>query len=152
VSLYDCDENTGGFCCIPGSQKMFVETFSTIQSVREFGNYIPVGDLSPQSHMLRALPQRLVRCRAGDLILWDSRTVHCNTPALVLPTAPIERLLRLVAYVCMTPFDNASSEVIQARRMAVRCVKGRAHLCIHNNTRVQARSDIHTLAQRYSLL
>ena len=30
-------------------------------------------------------PPHLVRCEAGDAVLWDSRTVHCNTPPLLAP-------------------------------------------------------------------
>lgn len=48
---------------------------------------------------------KLVCCSAGDLVLWDSRTVHCNSPALE-PDAQqqaVPDFIRAVAYVCMTP-------------------------------------------------
>jgi len=38
--------------------------------------------LPPNDPLLRSSPPHLVRCRAGDALLWDSRTVHCNTPPL----------------------------------------------------------------------
>lgn len=47
-------------------------------------------------------PVKLV-IEAGDLVLWDSRSIHCNCP----PTSPSSdpnaknRLKRLVAYVCI---------------------------------------------------
>lgn len=49
------------------------------------------------------------------MILWDSRTIHCSTPALVAPTAPTSELLRMAAYVCMTPASWATADVVQAR-------------------------------------
>jgi hypothetical protein len=49
---------------------------------------------------------KLVHCQAGDMILWDSRTVHCNTPATAIEKRhqdePVD-LLRIVAYISMSP-------------------------------------------------
>lgn len=54
----------------------------------------------------------MIKCKAGDLVLWDSRCIHCNTPALVEEDNADEKeiskqpaLLRLVAYVCMSPIS-----------------------------------------------
>lgn len=62
---------------------------------------------------------RLVSAKAGDLVLWDSRTIHANTPALEKPVnRPDDELLRAVSYVCMTPKHLANEAVLQARRNA----------------------------------
>ena len=45
------------------------------------------------------------------MILWDSRTIHCNCPSLVasLPSEiPSINLLRVVGYLCMTPTEYVS--------------------------------------------
>ena len=62
---------------------------------------------------------KLVHCQPGDLIIWDSRTIHCNTPA----TAPDERtvdepveLLRIVAYVCMAPVSFVPADQLEEFR------------------------------------
>jgi len=74
----------------------------------------------------------LVGAKAGDLLLWDSRTVHCNSPALTIdehfqkhPYNPEETqksgpwdIIRLVAYICMLPFSHATSGVIEQRKSA----------------------------------
>jgi len=41
--------------------------------------------------------------------MWDSRTVHCNHPAIPVSNFVSEpvRLRRLVAYICMTPTASA---------------------------------------------
>jgi hypothetical protein len=54
-------------------------------------------------------------------VLWDSRTIHCNHPAFVEPSSDNvadDRLIRLVGYVCMTPFECATPEVIEKRCQA----------------------------------
>jgi len=42
---------------------------------------IPPGDSVLQT------PGKILLCEAGDLCLWDSRTVHCNSPGRRLPEA-----------------------------------------------------------------
>lgn len=37
-----------------------------------------------------------VNTKAGDFILWDSRTFHCNT-------VPRVKTLRICTYICMLP-------------------------------------------------
>ena len=75
VSLYDANEMTGGLCVIPGSHQAF-EAVSARQSQTPM-DFVPVrkGDAILKNG------GKLVCCKAGDLIVWDSRTVHCNTPA-----------------------------------------------------------------------
>ena len=85
----------------------------------------------------------MVCCMAGDLIVWDSRLVHCNTPASPkavdsflkqqqqqacstnarLPKVSHgeptpEELIRMVGYICMVPAARANDNVIQSRVMA----------------------------------
>ena len=68
-------------------------------------------------------------CPFADLLLWDSRTVHCNTPALSqahffsLPeeerlqqaAAQPRDLIRLCSYVCMVPRSHATPEELRTK-------------------------------------
>ena len=103
---------------------------------------------------------------AGDLVVWDSRVVHCSngaatdmqprhargrvwssTPAEELPQvlaarglpdgAPQPSLLRLVAYVAMVPRAKASARQLEQRRDAVR----RGHSGGHDPLRTRSRSE-----------
>mmetsp|Transcript_5229 Transcript_5229/g.8056 ORF Transcript_5229/g.8056 Transcript_5229/m.8056 type:complete len:351 (-) Transcript_5229:175-1227(-) len=109
VTLYDATEATGGFCAIPKSHLCHDELVNEAASNDK--NFVRV------PHDFAALngPQHLITCKAGDMILWDSRTIHCNTPAITPPTTPENELLRMVGYVCMTPSSKASKEVIENR-------------------------------------
>jgi hypothetical protein len=65
----------------------------------------------------------------ADLLLWDSRTVHCNTPALSqhhffsLPAderlrqaaAQPRELIRLCSYVCMVPRSHATRDELRSK-------------------------------------
>lgn len=108
ISLTDTDGTTGGFCCIPGSHKHHDEL---IDGCKHDGNFFKV----PAGFSGLLDQQVIPKCKAGDMILWDSRTIHCSTPAIVKPTSPADSLLRVASYVCMTPRSLVSEEVIEAR-------------------------------------
>ena len=112
VTLFDANETTGGLTVIPGSHKHFKDVISDFATGD--GDFVPL----PPSVPILNLPKRLVRARAGDLLLWDSRTLHCNSPAVSPPTADPAELLRAVSYVCMTPKSWASEETLALRRQA----------------------------------
>eukprot|EP00128_Syssomonas_multiformis_P001051 Colp12_sorted_trinity150504_noHs@12447 len=110
VALYDGDETTGGLVVVPGSHKHF----TTIDTVRktDFVNVPATQDI-----WLKLNRPRMVKCKAGDLILWDSRTIHCNMPAPVEKVKPEDEsweLLRAVCYVCMTPITKADPKELDS--------------------------------------
>lgn len=46
-----------------------------------------------------------INCKAGDFVIWDSQTFHCNTPALKCEDKFPLRVERIVAYINMIPYD-----------------------------------------------
>ena len=124
LSLYDVDACTGGLCVISGSHLKHDEVMSYAGVTRN--DFVPIPQNDP---LLRH--SRLVTCKAGDLCLWDSRTVHCNTPCVEQPTEeagyPHDEPLRAVVYCCMTPRTRASKETLRARRVAFLARVGSTH-------------------------
>eukprot|EP00592_Proboscia_alata_P024535 CAMPEP_0194448020 /NCGR_PEP_ID=MMETSP0176-20130528/129335_1 /TAXON_ID=216777 /ORGANISM="Proboscia alata, Strain PI-D3" /LENGTH=325 /DNA_ID=CAMNT_0039274945 /DNA_START=1048 /DNA_END=2025 /DNA_ORIENTATION=- len=139
VTLHKSDEQSGGLVVIPGSHKEFV-------GVSERNAHKPPRELTKDDDPCALLDfvniaegdpvisngGSLVCAEAGDLIVWDSRTVHCNSPALaqcesveddelLSPkiTSKIEEhwdLIRMVGYICMTPhFLGATNDVLDKR-------------------------------------
>ncbi|CAF1356570.1 unnamed protein product, partial [Didymodactylos carnosus] len=104
----------------------FSELQSLVSANDRHGNYVAI----PSEHpLLKQLNARLVKCKAGDLVVWDSRCIHCNTPALdnndkmgekasSLTDAESPRLLRIVAYVCMSPTGMVTFDKLEEFRMA----------------------------------
>jgi hypothetical protein len=95
---------------VPQSHKHFRKLQSLVRTNKQGANYVGV----PKNHPLsKQLESRLVKCKAGDLVVFDSRCMHCNTPALdsndeikqvtSLNEVNCPSLLRIVAYVCMSP-------------------------------------------------
>ena len=117
VSYTAASSMTGGLCVLAGSHKKFTEMCLRNELAYMEGNYLKADDeiLNDPSFQ-----KRLVCCEAGDLIIWDSRTVHCNTPGKESESLKQDpsKILRACAYVCMTPLSFASSETLASRRLA----------------------------------
>ncbi|CAF1076364.1 unnamed protein product [Rotaria sordida] len=102
VSLTDQNEKTGGLIVVPYSHLRFAQLTQLGHRLKDF-------IMIPRDHPIldrgRAIG-KFIQCQAGDLVLWDSRLIHCNSPAFSIEerheNEPID-LLRIVAYVCMIP-------------------------------------------------
>lgn len=79
VTLCDVTEDTGGLVVVPGSHKQHTALCKRVKISRAVGDFLPVPRDDP---LLAAGTALLVCAKAGDLVVWDSRTIHCNTPAL----------------------------------------------------------------------
>lgn len=136
VALTDATPATGGLCVIPGSHTTHEDLMAYAATNDRDHVRVPSPDINPLCRH-----PKLVRCLAGDLVLWDSRTVHCNTPALAdaleAPSADdaehppaarrSDQLLRVAAYVCMLPASTLSAEARDRRRLAFAARIGTTH-------------------------
>ena len=66
-----------------------------------------------------------VRCPAGSLVLWDSRTVHCGVePEKGRRNAAAQRC---VVYVCMQPRARATPAALRKKRAALEALRMTSH-------------------------
>ncbi len=79
VTYYDVTERTGGLCLFPGSQSEHDTLCSRCPSADTKRDFVYLETTDPIITENQAI---LPLAKAGDLILWDSRVVHCNTPGL----------------------------------------------------------------------
>lgn len=105
LALTDTAEDQGGFQCVPASFRQFYEIVETLTD-EERAKRRP--DLEARG--LKAEP---VPCKAGDLIIWDSRLLHGN--GLNRSNRP-----RLAQYVSMNPLGlrRAGREGYRERAIA----------------------------------
>jgi len=93
----------GGLVVIPKSHLIFNDIFRNHQFASG-KDFVRLSHKNiPELWNANCKPTKLI-VAPGDFVMWDSRTVHCNHPALILEKKPNPPVLRrLVAYVCMTP-------------------------------------------------
>lgn len=120
LNLISSGETDGGLVLVPKSHRFFSSITEKL-AIKAKRDFIPI----PSDEMMQVAIKRyglrpIKLClEPGDLALWDSRTIHCNTPPTSLENEIPTQLRRAVAYVCMTPKSKASSTVLEMRRSAV---------------------------------
>ena len=133
VSLMPSSPATGGNILIPGSHSWFpdipVRYGERLERVPVWLDHFRFPADDPR---LQDTPPVMCHMEAGDMMLWDSRTVHCSSPGLEPappsdPTAP--SLIRAASLVCMMPKAGASDELIAQRRSAVDTVTSTTNWC-----------------------
>ena len=115
LNFLPADMDTGGFIAVPGSHKRFKDTLATLKNPK--GNFQPL-DLQRkdvQDIIASCGGAQLVRAGPGDLIIWDSRTIHSNTHALESSKSK-DPLLRLVAYVCFMASERGDNPATREMR------------------------------------
>lgn len=115
VSLTDQSDKTGGLIVYPNTHSNFTQL---VDLPNRFKDFVKVSDTHPIMDPSKTRG-KLVHCRAGDMVLWDSRTVHCNTPATSIEPRredePID-LIRIVAYVSMSPPSFVTASTLEEFR------------------------------------
>lgn len=120
INLLPTTEASGGNTLLPGSHRAFggLAAAHPAEVARLNEDFFP---LPPTSALLCGGAAPLVpRLAAGDLLLWDSRTVHCSTPGSgEVAAGDAAELLRAAVFVCMVPRTRAPAEVLEARKAAL---------------------------------
>ena len=116
VNLEDCDDQSGGFICVPKShlmhRKFFEENFNIFKDKRFEGDWILFND--DEKEKFKSILGSVIKLnsKAGDFVLWDSRTFHCNT-------TPSKTIIRACVYICMIPKKNVPDDVKEKRKKAL---------------------------------
>jgi len=115
VALYDVTHETGGLEVVPRSN--LSEQQEKLKAVcphfKTAGDFCMINFSSPV-----VTERKFLLAKAGDLILWDSRTIHGGLIGVGKDrdTDTVPQLARMSMTVCMVPKERATSEVLEARR------------------------------------
>jgi len=106
----------GGLVVVPKSNQIFEKIFKKHKNLCEY--YGPDYAELNGSHIKELWESDLQPIKVcldeGDFVCWDSRTVHCNHPALEREAAEQAAYLRrLVVYICMTPTSSVTPETLE---------------------------------------
>ncbi len=123
VSLLPSSPSAGGNIVIPGSHKWFADIPNRYaERLGRLPEWLDHFRFPVDDPRLQETPPIMSHMEAGDMMLWDSRTVHCSSPGLEPAPAnglAAPSLVRAASLVCMMPRSRASDEVIALRRAAV---------------------------------
>ena len=88
--------------------------------------------------------KKIIKCSAGSLVLWDSRTIHC---AKEPDTKRQQPNYRCVVYLCYTPRSFATIGMLNTKINAWKNLRTTSH-CPHNPLPQIVRPKINDLGYR----
>lgn len=106
VAMTDNEERT--FRCIPGSHKYFKDHFTEFPSKNPSSGFQKINF---DFYISKGLEPKNIPLKRGQLLIWESRLVHCNRYGEAGET-------RVVAYVSYLPRSKATSAQLKKRIQA----------------------------------
>lgn len=119
VNLLPTSPETGGNVIVPRSHRLF-EHIPEQYAERLDRIHPSIDHFRFPNDDANLVENQPIMCHmeAGDLLLWDSRTIHCSAPSLNTPSRD-DQLLRAASLVCMMPRAKSNAKVIEMRKQAV---------------------------------
>ena len=119
VNLRPTSESTGGNVIVPGSHRMFPEIPKLYaERLARIDPSIDHFRFPKEDPLILEKGPITCHMEAGDLLLWDSRTVHCSNPGSG-EDLPDNELIRAISLICMMPRSKSNDEVISRRKAAI---------------------------------
>lgn len=130
AQMSPCGPEDGGLVVLSGSHNLHQQHFEEIGGFRADSD-LGVGKngynfTSEDADWYRAQGCKEIKicAKAGDLILWDSRTIHWNSN-------PTGQQTRFISYVCYCPRARMSEADLQRKREVFDARKGTTHWPVH---------------------
>lgn len=124
LNLSESGEDDGGFLVYPGSNKLIEEFFETQTDKASWTSkdYYQFTQDQLDWFLQRGIRPVKVCASPGDLIIWDSRTIHQGCEP-----SPESRVTRTVIYVTYTPARMAKPEALEMKAKIFHSWQGTTH-------------------------
>jgi ectoine hydroxylase-related dioxygenase (phytanoyl-CoA dioxygenase family) len=106
LNLNDCGEDDGGLVIIPDTHKMHQEFFKKLGKSDHPDDWYKFKENDKKDPIFQTAIK--ICGKAGDFMMWDSRTFHCNT-------RPQTSNIRACIYICQIPKKNIPEEYRKQR-------------------------------------
>lgn len=114
VTAYDVNEGDATLAFLEKSNG-YHEYFGESWEVKDKKDWYKLDEDQVDWYKNSECNERKIKCPAGSLVLWDSRTVHCGTEP---EKKRKEKNIRNVVYICMTPRSLATPVIIKKKQKA----------------------------------
>jgi len=114
VTAYDIDDGDGTLVFLEGSNNYHKE-FAEKHEINCKGEWYKLGSDDEYDFYTKEkqCEKTYIKCKAGSMVFWDSRTIHCGVEPHKGREIP---KIRNVVYLCMTP-KTMSSDKINLKRI-----------------------------------
>ena len=117
ITAFDVNQNDATLTFLEGSNKFHGE-FARRFDIADTGDWYVVSGRKKQMDFFtgeKKCAEKCIKCPAGSLVLWDSRTIHFGLPAQPKRADPN---FRCVAYICMLPRSVSNEKEIEKKKRA----------------------------------
>lgn len=123
VTAYDVDEGDATLAFLESSNIHHKE-FQEHHQLTDKSDWYKHNRLEQSFYEDKGCEEKRIKCKAGSMVFWDSRTIHCGTEPL---RTRKEKNLRNVVYICMTPRSLATEANLRKKRKALDEVRMTSH-------------------------
>ena len=123
VTAYDVEEGDATLAFLENSNKYHKE-FKEVFKLEDKNDWYKHSREEQAFYENKGCEEKKIKCKAGDMVFWDSRTIHCGTEAVRRRDNPN---LRNVVYVCMTPRERATEANLRKKRKAFNEIRMTSH-------------------------
>lgn len=123
VTALDVEDGDATLVFLEGSH-LFHGEFARRFGVVDKSDWFRLNEVQTQYYLHNGCAEKRIRCPAGSMVFWDSRTIHSGSEALR------ERLnpkLRAVIYVCYEPRGNCTKSKLQKKISAFESLRTTSH-------------------------
>ena len=114
VTAYDVDPGDATLAFMESSN-LYHEEFTQKFEIKDKSDWYKHTREEQKFYEDKGCEEKKVTCKAGSMVFWDSRTIHCGTEAV---KERCEKKLRNVVYICMTPRERATEANLKKKRKA----------------------------------
>jgi len=112
VTGFDVADGDATLAILEGSHKLHKEFADSVLKTPTNSEWSKLKEEEEAWYKEKGCQRKSIKCRAGDMVLWDSRTIHCGQGPLKKRSL---KNFRHVVYVCMTPKKMTNDRVLKKR-------------------------------------
>jgi len=123
VTAYDVEEGDATLAFMEKSH-IYHEEFQKEFSITDKSDWYKHTEEEQAFYSNKGCEEKRIKCPAGSMVFWDSRTIHCGTES----TRKREnKKIRNVAYICMRPRSYASKASLKKKITALENIRTTSH-------------------------
>ena len=114
VTAYDVSEGDATLAFMEKSNQHHAEFADTFK-IENKSDWYKHTEEEQKFYEDKGCEEKRIKCSAGSMVFWDSRTIHCGTESM---RNREEKKIRNVVYVCMTPRKLITEANLRKKRKA----------------------------------
>jgi ectoine hydroxylase-related dioxygenase (phytanoyl-CoA dioxygenase family) len=114
VTAYDVNEGDATLAFMECSN-IYHKQFQDHFQIKDKSDWYKHTEIEQKFYEDKGCEEKRIKCKAGSMVFWDSRTIHCGTEAQKIRE---KQNMRNVVYVCMVPRNLASEASIRKKQKA----------------------------------